>query len=498
VNGWTGEGKGRIYRFVSPDRQAEAIVAEVKTLLSEEFGAKPIALITQLLRHADQRVRMKAQFELADRVSVDEFTQTAESSSNLFARLHAMWGLEQIARRDESAADAAREPFRSLLADDDAQVRAQAVRLLGEFESRDDVTDALRERLADDSTWVRYFAAMSLGKLQVHDALGDIVALLEANDNQDPALRHAGVMTLSRICGDEELAQLAAHDSIAVRLAAVVALRRQHSTKVAIFLHDDSPLVVLEAARAIHDAPIPGALPKLADLIARRDADDALLRRVLNANFRLGAARHTQALARFAAGDEAPKEMRLESIDMLANWEQAKAPKQDQGVTVRPTREGLYHSRNQPSAASMRNPSSSSATGFSPITRNRSFASPSSFVDSEPLRRRPCIGPASFKGGCEGRGARGDSLCRARAKVFRPTSCGTNAGLSMHPFGISALGGPPGIFARSLPIHFYGVMLRHAARRDATWSPACRRAVVVRSIKQPLHAKAGSASASPA
>ena len=68
-------------------------------------------------------------------------------------------------------------------------------------------------------------------------------------------------------------------------MGVLLALRRIGSQRVADFLNDPDPRLVVEAARAIHDVPIAAAMPKLAALIDRSSADDALMRRVLNANY---------------------------------------------------------------------------------------------------------------------------------------------------------------------------------------------------------------------
>jgi quinoprotein glucose dehydrogenase len=114
---------------------------------------------------------------------------------------------------------------------------------------------------------------------------------------------------------------LAKHESPSVRIAAVVALRRHNSADVATFLNDTEPKVVVEAARAIHDLPIEGALPQLAGLISQNTDDDALARRVLNANYRLGGAEQALAIAQYAARGDAPQHLRLEALAMLDSWD---------------------------------------------------------------------------------------------------------------------------------------------------------------------------------
>ena len=97
-------------------------------------------------------------------------------------------------------------------------------------------------------------------------------------------------------------------------------------------MSDPDPLIVLEAARAIHDVPIAAAMPRLAALIDRpiggsASEQNALMRRVLDANFRLGGAEQAANLARIASSPEDERldksfaeDMQTEAIEMLANW----------------------------------------------------------------------------------------------------------------------------------------------------------------------------------
>src|SRR6185295_6041865 len=97
--------------------------------------------------------------------------------------------------------------------------------------------------------------AVSLGALSVHKSLPPVLAMLRADDN-DPWLRHAGVMALVGCASEAELAVLAKDTSVNWRLAATVALRRLASSKLEQFLKEQEPLVVAEAARAINDLTI--------------------------------------------------------------------------------------------------------------------------------------------------------------------------------------------------------------------------------------------------
>lgn len=183
----------------------------------------------------------------------------------------------------------------------------------------------LAARLTDESLRVRYFAAAALGRTGNRSAVEPVLAMLADNADRDPIVRHGGIMALAGIGQRErasETAPIAAsrHASASVRLATVVAMRRLRMLEVAGLLNDVDPLVVVEAARAIHDEPIEAALPELELRIGRSTRDDALLRRVLNANFRLGGAEQATAVAEFACSPDAPEAMRLESLQMLSDW----------------------------------------------------------------------------------------------------------------------------------------------------------------------------------
>jgi quinoprotein glucose dehydrogenase len=118
----------------------------------------------------------------------------------------------------------------------------------------------------------------------------------------------------------DDLAKLSEHQDDTVRLTAVVALRRQQHAGVANFLNDANQRVILEAARAIHDTPIDFAMVALSELIARPLENRALALRVLNANFRIGSEQAAARVAKFATRAEADESLRIEALQMLADW----------------------------------------------------------------------------------------------------------------------------------------------------------------------------------
>lgn len=199
-------------------------------------------------------------------------------------------------------------------------MRAQAVKVIGEARY-EPALDALIAALADGHDRVRFQAGIALGKLGEARALEPLLAML-AEHGEDPFLRHAGMMGLKGCGSSERLAGLSGHDARPVRLAAVVAMRRLGDAAVARFLADRDELVVTEAARAIHDdASIPEALPALAKLLPEIEwSGEALLRRAINANLRLGERENAERLAAYAGRASGPAEMRAEALRCLAAW----------------------------------------------------------------------------------------------------------------------------------------------------------------------------------
>jgi quinoprotein glucose dehydrogenase len=338
VNGWNGLGKGRIYRFTHK-AAAEAQASGAATLMRDGFAKRSADELVKLLHHVDRRIRLEAQFALVDNKQLDQLAKVArgvEGGSkpiDLFARLHAIWGVGQLARADRAAIDS----ILPLLDDENAEVRSQVLKVIGDaripnFESR------LANAMLDENARVKYFAAIAAGKCGDQSLVAPLLKILVENNNQDPMLRHAAIFGLSWCAPIDELTALVKHESTAVRLAAVVVLRRHKIDQVSSFLGDADAGVVLEAARAINDEPINGATAKLAELaddlesLGSFDADvkDSLLRRVINANFRLGGPKNVERIAEIAADDSISDAVHKVALTALKTWEQ---PSNLDGVT---------------------------------------------------------------------------------------------------------------------------------------------------------------------
>lgn len=330
VYGWEQTGKGRIYRAFDPEAQRSALVAETRALLARGMAGRSTDELCELLEHPDQRVRQEAHFELAARGEIGRLATIAiGGGKQLFARLHAVWALGIALRKDANAQGA-------LLAACDAsdttvrdspppspeaeEVRAQALRVLGDARCAAAAPVVVR-RLSDPSPRVRCFAAIAAGRLEALGAVEPLAQILRDAGTVDPNLRHAAVLGLTGCATPQELATLAADANSDVRMGALLVLRRRGDQTIARFLLDEDARLVLEAARAIHDVPIEGALESLARtrVEARQLAagERALVRRVLNANYRLGRA---ETLASYAERADLSVESRVEALDMLAHW----------------------------------------------------------------------------------------------------------------------------------------------------------------------------------
>ncbi|MBL6764795.1 MAG: HEAT repeat domain-containing protein [Verrucomicrobiae bacterium] len=320
--GWTRTRKGRIYRIIHPEAAAEPIVAETKSLLAAGFETIKSDELLRLLGHRDRRVRQEVHFELAARApkSIRGLVGVARQDTNRLARVHAIWALGIIGQRRPNAV----EGIQDLLSDHDMEVRRQTAKVIGDTNFRRG-GGGLLGALKDPEAPVRFQAAMSLGKLRDKKAVPAIVAMLRNQEGPDPYLRHASVMALVGIADFAVLNELARDESPAVRMAALLAMRKLGRAEISTFLHDDDFRLAVEAARAINDAPIEKAMPKLAALLDQLPAvpdpfRDLLHLRAINANFRTGSPESATRLARYAARSDVPPALRAEALFALATW----------------------------------------------------------------------------------------------------------------------------------------------------------------------------------
>lgn len=404
VAGWEKTGKGRIWRVHDPAVDAGKEVQELKRLLAEGMEKRSVAELGRLLSHADQRVRLEAQFELVRQTELAlaklkdrrfDFGDDPKTFGQLFgiandltrenqprngpviARIHALHCFARIARLKgvvgglpvvKLSGPPSKGPQESTLTDyvtpllllqsKEPAIRVATLNILGRGPERPPFSGAtkyyIQPTLFDADPRVRFAAAQAVGRMGYKEFVPSLLRLLRVNDEQDndAFVRHAAIYALVRI-GDTDALLAAAKDSSAsVRLGACLALRRLMHPEIAEFLNDPDPRIVLEAARAIADLPIEPALSQLAAKVGQasslssivptpalavgpsiKDKDgksggtpdqlrEFTLRRALNAHFRLGQPTNALALAAFAARADASESLRVEALEMLADWPQ--------------------------------------------------------------------------------------------------------------------------------------------------------------------------------
>ena len=128
------------------------------------------------------RVRMKAQFELAKRgdKGAAVFLQTFSPAEPQLARVNAIWGMSQLARKDMKYA----KNLLPLLNDKDAEIRAQAAKWIGDIKYAE-AGQQLIPLLKDTASRVRFFAAEALGRIKYEAAIDPLIGFLKDNDDKD-------------------------------------------------------------------------------------------------------------------------------------------------------------------------------------------------------------------------------------------------------------------------------------------------------------------------
>jgi quinoprotein glucose dehydrogenase len=319
VSGWNKTGKGRIYRVRTQQMQNDMALRNTANLLGSDLTQRGEAQLRALLAHVDRRVRQAAQFALVDLGATAVLADVAKSPDSRLARLHAIWGLGVLGRKDAKAL----ETVPALLDDGDADVRAMAARVLGDARVAS-AGKALVKALKDENARVQKEAALALARLGTNapkntpQALFD---LLTRNDDRDNVLRHAAVFALASF-GDRDAVQARAGDANrSIRLGALLAMARLKDARIASFLKDSEETLRYEAARAIYGEPIEGAMEALAKLAYDEAPDaDGIDWRALNANRMLGEVENAEALVHIANSANHPAKTRREALAILAEW----------------------------------------------------------------------------------------------------------------------------------------------------------------------------------
>jgi quinoprotein glucose dehydrogenase len=336
VDGWNIPNKGRIYKISDAEALKNPAVAEAKKLLAEGMEKKSVEELLKLLGHSHRGVRMEAQFELAAKgeEAVPAIAKYLAEKNGPVARLHAAWALSMMARNPGKGTSEDLKQLLRLAKDPNPEIRCVVA-------DAGFALDAVLPLLQDPEPRVRMHAAFCVADDQTNLLDTDagrtlerqtrnrraLYAMLREDKDRDPYLRHAAAEALSKQLSPRQLAEATQEESSVIRVAAVVALRRQKAPEVAAFLNDADPNIIAEAARAINDVQIPEAFPKLAALITKPDLPRVVAYRVLNAHYLLGKPENAQALAAYATRSDVPGALRSLAVRMLGEW--AKPPRRD-------------------------------------------------------------------------------------------------------------------------------------------------------------------------
>lgn len=319
IDGWGTKNYGRIWKLDDKNAASLPERQQTKSLLAADFSTSTESALGELLKNPDMRVRLKSQFELVKRKTkgAEIFQKSLAQSDNQLARVHAIWGISQLARQDKKYAHIL-EP---LLQDKDPEIRAQAAKWLGDIKYKE-AGKTLVPLLKDPNSRTRFFAAEALGRIMYEPAVDPIIDMLKENNDEDAYLRHAGSLALARLGKAGPLIALSNNPSRALRIAAVVALRRMCNAGIAKFLNDADEYIVTEAARGINDdLSIKDALLPLGNLLrTTRFTSEALIRRAISANLRRGTDEAMQNLIDYSSKETSPPKMRAEAIDALSTW----------------------------------------------------------------------------------------------------------------------------------------------------------------------------------
>ena len=321
--GYPLDQKGAVVRVDAPGADLD-LREEVRLLLRDGLRERANEDLAALLGHQDQRVRLRAQFELAARGQFELLRRvTLLPSADPVQRIHAIWGLGQLARAGNRLAAPA---IADLFSDDDYHVRGQAVKTFGELPSVD--SHQILPLLNDESEYVRVLAAIALARHPHADAVQELLKCASSIEADQHYLRHAHAWALSQCAVDIQLSEPKNRAAnVMQRMCCVVALRHRRSPVIASYLNDPSDWVATEAARAIHDdfSIVKGLAALATSLNARQDQSEAFSRRAINANFRDGSSQAAQRVATFAADETRGRSMRVEAVDALQAWHDHKA-----------------------------------------------------------------------------------------------------------------------------------------------------------------------------
>lgn len=320
VGSWPTHGFGNIFSFENSAETAKPETRQVRELFANGIEKLSAEKLAELLRHSDMRVRLRAQFALAEKPANRQiFVAATDEKEKITTRLHGVWGLGNLARlkNDRASADA----LNYLCGDADAKVRGQAIQCLGDLKFNSPLNIAL-SLLNDSDARTRMLAAIAIGKLGHKGQVPALMALVEKNNDQDEYVRHGAVQGMVRIGHADAIYSFANSKSPAVRRAIVLAFRRMQDPRIGEFLKDSDLSIAVEAVQAINDNYIESARPALAaatHLLGK--STWAVDLRILNAMIRAGGDENLRRLLKIASDESLSEDTRTEAMFLVRRFD---------------------------------------------------------------------------------------------------------------------------------------------------------------------------------
>lgn len=325
--------KGGVWRIDVPESEKHPLRKATKEALAADFTKMEEPDIATYFENPDQRVRLKAQYELAFRGDGFTLYNIAETSPDQLARIHAVWGLGQIVRSDWKFGQKAL--LKLLKSETDPEVLIQLLRVLSDrFGSRlalhevpspttamTDFAPQVAPFLSHDSVRVQVQALLALARIGDPAMTDTILDYLNQETHQlkDSMIRHAGTMALAGCVSSDQLKPTG--DDLQFRsVCKVLALRKRLDATAALFLTHSDPVIAAEAAMAIYgDWTIPGAMPKLAEALGQRPENELFTRRSIAANLYGGTSEDAARVVTYLKTN--PKFSKV-ALDALERWNQ--------------------------------------------------------------------------------------------------------------------------------------------------------------------------------
>jgi quinoprotein glucose dehydrogenase len=326
---WTGgigpDSGGGLYRVESPGLNADPLARSTSEILKLDPSKMELQVLGGWLNHPDMRVRRQAQFELVKRgkPAVQIFRDCIEKSGSQLGRVTSLWGLAQLQRLKNIPFPA---DWQAWAVHEDLETRATLARVLGETSAPGAEKVLIGMLNKNEHAHVKLWACLALGQLKSAIAFDHLKKL--APEAADPWLRHGLAVALAGCASSQQLYLAVADPSNTIRHLAVLALARQKSLDLSLFIYDRDISIQADVARGIYDNRIRGAQKVLAamDIAGTLGSNqsaisrEAIVRRWIQANLREGRAENARRLISLAKDNRFDEFFRLESLEALAHW----------------------------------------------------------------------------------------------------------------------------------------------------------------------------------